>query len=133
MILDVLAALCLLAGCALSLAGVVGLLRFDDVLSRLHAGTKPQVVGLLLVVLAVGLRNPGWGTTSTLLVIWVFQTLTVPVAAHMLGRAGYRTRRLQDYPFTRDELAAAVEDAGRRSDEERLADRSDGRPAPPAR
>jgi multicomponent Na+:H+ antiporter subunit G len=114
---DALAAAFMVAGCALSLAGVVGVLRFGDVLSRLHAATKPQVLGLLLVVVAVGLRNPGWGTASTLLLIWVFQTLTVPVAAHMLGRAGYRTRRLQDFPFTRDELADAVEAASRRGDE----------------
>ncbi|MDQ4085511.1 MAG: monovalent cation/H(+) antiporter subunit G [Actinomycetota bacterium] len=117
MILDVLAACFLLAGCLLSLLGVIGLLRFGDVLSRLHAATKPQVLGVLLVATAVALRNPHWGTVTTLLLIWVFQTMTVPVAAHMLGRAGYRTRRLREHRFTRDELAEAVDAASARGED----------------
>ncbi|HEX2176511.1 MAG TPA: monovalent cation/H(+) antiporter subunit G [Nocardioidaceae bacterium] len=117
MIVEALASVFLVTGCTLSLVGVVGVLRFQDVLSRLHAATKPQVLGLLLVVVAVGLRNPDWGTITTLLIIWAFQTLTAPVTAHMLGRAGYRTRRLRQFPFTRDELADAVERASARGEQ----------------
>ncbi len=115
MIVDVLTAICLLLGAGLSLTGTLGLLRFPDVLSRLHAATKPQVLGLMLVLAAVALQQPDWGTISTLVLISVFQMMTAPVSAHMLGRAGYRTRRLQQYPFTRDELALAVQRASARS------------------
>lgn len=114
---DVLTGICLLVGAALSLTGVIGLLRFPDVLSRLHAATKPQVLGLMLVLAAVGLQRPDWGTISTLVLISVFQMMTVPVSAHMLGRAGYRTRRLRKDLFTRDELALAVERATTRDEE----------------
>jgi multicomponent Na+:H+ antiporter subunit G len=114
---DVLTGICLLVGAALSLTGVIGLLRFPDVLSRLHAATKPQVLGLMLVLAAVGLQRPDWGTISTLVLISVFQMMTAPVSAHMLGRAGYRTRRLRKDLFTRDELALAVERATTRDEE----------------
>jgi multicomponent Na+:H+ antiporter subunit G len=117
-IVDVLTGICLLVGAALSLTGAIGLLRFPDVLSRLHAATKPQVLGLMLVLAAVGLQQPDWGTISTLVLISVFQMMTAPVSAHMLGRAGYRTRRLRQFPFTRDELALAVQEASARSDED---------------
>ena len=49
---DVLAGACLISGALLSLAAGVGLLRFPDLLSRMHAATKPQVLGLFLLLAA---------------------------------------------------------------------------------
>ena len=43
-VLDVVALACLLAGALLCLTAGLGLVRFPDVLSRMHAGTKPQVL-----------------------------------------------------------------------------------------
>jgi multicomponent Na+:H+ antiporter subunit G len=116
-IADVLTGICLLLGAMLSLTGVIGLLRFPDVLSRLHAATKPQVLGLMLILAAVGLQRPDWGTITTLILISLFQMMTAPGSAHMLGRAGYRTRRLRKDLFTRDELALAVERASARDED----------------
>ena len=48
---DIASACCLVAGALLGLAAAIGLVRFPDLLSRMHAATKPQVLGLLLVVL----------------------------------------------------------------------------------
>jgi multicomponent Na+:H+ antiporter subunit G len=108
---DVLTGVCLVVGATLSLTGVIGLLRFPDVLSRMHAATKPQVVGLMFVLAAVALQQPDWATITTLFLVSVFQMTTAPVSAHMLGRAGYRTGRLDPDRFSRDELAKAVERA----------------------
>ena len=60
-VLDVIALLCLVGGSLMSLAAAVGLVRFPDLLSRMHAGTKPQVLGLLLLLTAVAIEsgNPG--------------------------------------------------------------------------
>ena len=44
---DVAAVVCLVAGTFMSLAAAVGLVRFPDLLSRMHAGTKPQVLSLI--------------------------------------------------------------------------------------
>lgn len=85
------AAVCLLLGAGLSLVAGIGLLRLPDTLTRMHAATKPQVLGLLLVLLGLGLRLRSWVDLGTLVLIGAFQLITVPVAAHIVGRAAYRT------------------------------------------
>ncbi|MCU1690066.1 MAG: monovalent cation/proton antiporter, MnhG/PhaG subunit, partial [Jatrophihabitantaceae bacterium] len=65
---------------------------------------KPQVLGLLLVLLGVGLRLRSSIDVGTLLVVAVFQMLTTPVAAHMVGRAAYRTGNVSGDALAFDEL-----------------------------
>lgn len=88
---DVVGSVALVAGALLCLAAAIGLLRFRDILSRMHAATKPQVLGILLVLLGVGLRLRSPLDIGMLLLIGAFQLLTVPVAGHMISRAAYRT------------------------------------------
>ena len=92
----------------MSLAAAIGLLRFPDLMSRMHAATKPQVLGLFLLLAAVGLQLRTWWVWPVLLVAWIFQLLTVPVSAHMVGRAGYRTKHLHKELLSTDELEAVV-------------------------
>ena len=87
---DVAAAFCLLGGAALALVAAIGIVRFDNLFSRMHAATKPQVLGLLLILVGVGLRVDDWHTLGLLVLVGVFQLMTAPIAAHMLGRAAYR-------------------------------------------
>jgi multicomponent Na+:H+ antiporter subunit G len=110
-VLDVLAAVCLLGGAALSLAAGIGVVRFPDVLSRMHAASKPQVLGLLLVLIGVGLRLRTGFDITTLVLVAVFQLTTAPVAAHMVGRAAYRTRRLRRDLLLVDELGERLDAA----------------------
>jgi len=105
MILDIAAAACLILGALLCLAAGIGLLRFPDVLSRAHSATKPQVLGLLLILIAVALRLRNIADLPTLGLIAIFQMATAPVAAHMLGRAAYRTKALLPDRLMVDELA----------------------------
>jgi multicomponent Na+:H+ antiporter subunit G len=101
--LDVLAAACLITGALLSLSAGVALLRFPDLLSRMHAATKPQVLGLLLVLLAGALRlRDHFGMLA---LVAVFQMATAPVAAHMIGRAGYRAGQVRRDLLVTDELS----------------------------
>lgn len=88
---DVLGLLLLAAGAVLCLAASIGLLRFPDLLTRMHAGTKPQILGVLLVLIGVGLRVRSGLDIGMLVLIGVFQLLTVPVGAHLVGRGGFRT------------------------------------------
>lgn len=115
-IIDVLTAICLVLGALLSLAAAVGLLRFPDLMSRMHAATKPQVLGLFLLLLAMALQLRSWAVLPILLIAWIFQLLTVPVSAHMVGRAGYRTKHLRKDTLSQDDLDEVVE-AAARSDE----------------
>ncbi|MCV2392993.1 monovalent cation/H(+) antiporter subunit G [Actinotalea sp. M2MS4P-6] len=134
-VLDVLAAICLIAGSVLAFAAGLGLLRFPDLLARSHAATKPQVLGLLLMLLGLGLRLRDGPAGWMLVLVALFQMVTAPVAAHMVTRAGYRTGKVEPGSLVVDELtddlaAAADEheslpDAARGS-EAREAERSTG-------
>ncbi len=89
-VLEVLASALLLGGVLLALVAGIGLVRFPDVFSRMHAATKPSTLGLLLVVLGGVLLMDDPSDRAKLLLVAAFQFLTAPVAAHMIGRAGYR-------------------------------------------
>ncbi|MBW3604706.1 MAG: monovalent cation/H(+) antiporter subunit G, partial [Actinobacteria bacterium] len=81
----------LLAGSLLALLAAVGLHRFPDLLCRMHAATKPATLGLFFIALGVGVTVTTRGATIKLLLVVVLQFLTTPVAAHMVGRAAYRS------------------------------------------
>ncbi len=89
-IADVAGLVCLLAGALLCLTASIGLLRLSDLFLRMHAATKPQVLGVLLVLLGIGLRLRDGFDVGTLLLVGVFQLLTIPVSAQMLARAQHR-------------------------------------------
>ncbi|WP_373694992.1 monovalent cation/H(+) antiporter subunit G [Kineococcus terrestris] len=120
--LDVVSAVCLLLGAALTLVAAIGLLRLSDVLARMHVTAKPQVLGVLLALLGVGLRLRTETDVATLVAIGAFQLITVPVAAHMVGRAAYRTGQVDPSRLEEDELARRLEDEERR----RAGDRATG-------
>jgi multicomponent Na+:H+ antiporter subunit G len=104
---DVVAMACLLSGAFLCLTAGLGLLRFPDVLSRMHAGTKPQVLGVLLVMVGTAIRLSGWSATWMLLLVAAFQLITAPVSAHMISRVAYRRRHVRRDLLLVDELGAA--------------------------
>ncbi len=101
---DVLAVVLLLLGAFLCLTAGLGLLRFPDVLTRMHAGTKPQVLGVLLIMVGAAIRLQGWSATWMLLLVAAFQMLTAPVSAHMISRVAYRRRHVRRDLLLVDEL-----------------------------
>lgn len=107
------AAVCLLLGAGMSFVAGIGLLRLPDTLTRMHAATKPQVLGLLLVLLGLGLRLRSWVDLGTLVLIGAFQLITVPVAAHIVGRAAYRTGQVDSGRLVVDELDERLTRPGR--------------------
>ncbi|MGY1839838.1 MULTISPECIES: monovalent cation/H(+) antiporter subunit G [unclassified Modestobacter] len=115
---DWIAAACLLTGAFLCLTAGVGLLRFPDVLSRMHAGTKPQVMGVLLIMVGGAIRLSGWSATWMLLLVAAFQLITAPVNAHMVSRMAYRRRHVDRDLLLVDELGVAVRGAELRAGEE---------------
>jgi multicomponent Na+:H+ antiporter subunit G len=116
---DALVGSLMVAGSLMSLAAAVGLLRFPDLMTRMHAAAKPQVLGLLLFLLAMAVEFRSWALVPALMVCWIFQILTVPVSAHMVGRAGYRTKHLRAELLSIDELDEVVERAAREHEKTR--------------
>lgn len=100
---DVASIVCFVLGTVLTLAAAVGLVRFPDLLSRLHATAKPQVLGLSLMMLglAAALRAPSVGWTCLLIVL--FQLITAPISAHLAARAGHRTGQVDPRALYTDE------------------------------
>lgn len=105
---DVIVGVLMLGGALMSLAAAIGLTRFPDLMSRMHAASKPQVLGLLLFLLAMAVQFESWVLLPVLAVCWLFMLLTAPVSAHMIGRAGYRTKHLRPELLTIDELDDVV-------------------------
>ena len=100
----------------LSMAAGIGILRFPDVPTRLHAATKPQVLGLAVVLLTIVLRVPTWGVLSTVVLIMTFQLLTQPMTAHMLGRAAYRSDHVRRDLLIEDDLGRDIEEHDQEQD-----------------
>lgn len=114
---DLVAAVFLLLGAFFCLAAAVGVLRFPDVLARLHAATKPQVFGLLLVLTAVALTHRTLPVTLFCFAVMLLQVLTNPVSGHMLARTAYRTGQWNEDEAVVDELAEDLAEAGFRDAE----------------
>lgn len=122
--LEIFVAVLLLVGCLMSLTAGVGLIRLPDILSRMHAATKPQVLGLLCMLLAVVIHSREWTLLPLALLGWALMLLTAPVSAHMVGRSSYRTKHVRDEDLLHDDLAEALE-AAEAEDQRREARRSD--------
>jgi multicomponent Na+:H+ antiporter subunit G len=104
---DAVAVVLVLVGAFLCLTAGLGLVRFPDVLTRMHAGTKPQILGILLIMIGGAIRLEGWSATWMLLLVAAFQLLTAPVSAHMVSRVAYRRRHIRRDLLLVDELREA--------------------------
>ena len=107
---DVASIVCLTGGAFFAFAAGVGALRFPDLLARMHAGTKPQVLGLILVLVGLALRLREGGAVWALVLVAVFQMISAPVAAHMVGRAGFRTGKVRSDLLVVDELTRDLDE-----------------------
>ena len=85
MIIDILTVILLLVGALFFLAGTLGLLRFPDVYTRLHALTKADNVGLGLIVIALMLQADSWFVVGKLLFIWILILLAGSGVAHLVA------------------------------------------------
>ncbi|HEY2538530.1 MAG TPA: monovalent cation/H(+) antiporter subunit G [Stellaceae bacterium] len=77
------------AGIFFFLAGSVGLLRFPDTLSRLHALTKADNLGLGLIVLGAALQAEGLLAALKLGAIWLLTVLAGAVVTQLVAAAAY--------------------------------------------
>lgn len=90
LVLDLFASALLFVGCSLALIASVGLHRLDDVFTRMHAATKPAVLGVVFMCFAAAVRLPLTSSEAKLALVAALQLLTASVGAHMIGRAAHR-------------------------------------------
>jgi len=103
--IDVIVLVLILIGALLCLTAAIGLLRLRDVPTRLHAATKPQVLGLILIAIAIALALGSWQVAAFLVPVVLIQLATAPLSAHMVGRQAYRNGTIDERSLLVDELA----------------------------
>lgn len=85
--LDILSVGLLATGTVFFLAGSIGVLRFPDVYTRLHALTKADNLGLGFVVVALALQASSWVVVAKLVFTWVLVLIAGATAGHVIARA----------------------------------------------
>lgn len=85
----VLVALMIIIGAAFSLIAALGLVRFPDVYTRMHAASKAGTLGSGVVLIALGIYSDDIGTLSRSIAGVIFFLLTAPISAHLLAKASY--------------------------------------------
>jgi multicomponent Na+:H+ antiporter subunit G len=85
--LDALTILAVSSGAVFFLAGTVGLLRFPDALSRLHALTKADNLGLGLIVFGLLFQMKGPSAALKLVSVWLLALLAGATVAQLIAHA----------------------------------------------
>ncbi|MET7770738.1 monovalent cation/H(+) antiporter subunit G [Nocardia sp. NPDC005366] len=96
-------------GALFAFTASLGILRFPDTLTRMHAATKPQVVGLILILFGAGIELRADANVWMLGLVALFTILTAPVIAHLLGRTAYREQRHRDGMLRVNELGDEID------------------------
>lgn len=91
MILDLIIAALTVGGGFFCLGAGLGVLRLPDLLNRMHASTKAGTLGVGMILLAVGLAFDEATVFARAMAAFLFVLLTAPVAAHLIGRAAFRS------------------------------------------
>lgn len=86
---DWIVSILLLAGAAFMLLAAVGILRLPDLPTRMHASTKAGAMGAMFTMAGVAMYFADSVVLTRAIAIIIFILLTAPIAAHVIGRAGY--------------------------------------------
>ncbi|RDW22420.1 Na+/H+ antiporter subunit G [Oceanobacillus arenosus] len=114
-IAEFIAVLFMLIGAIMAVISAIGIIRFPDIYTRSHAGTKSSTLAVLLTLLGAFLyfvTTIGFVSVRLLLGI-IFVFITSPVAGHLITRAAYRAKvKLADTTIE-DELADVLNEKER--------------------
>lgn len=79
----------LLIGAVLAVIGTVGVLRFPDFYTRLHAASVTDTAAATLALLGMALLAPSFAVVFKLAVVWLFLFLTGPTSSHAIANAAH--------------------------------------------
>lgn len=96
----------IIAGGLFAAMAALGVVRLPDVLIRMHASTKAGTLGCGLILVGVAVHFGDSSVVARAIAAIAFTMLTAPLAAHMIGRAAYRTGTPLWHGTVIDELAA---------------------------
>ena len=87
----ILVSILIVVGSCFILLAAVGVLRFPDLFTRMHAATKAGAFGGGILALAAGIHFASAGIWIEALLLVLFFYSTMPVAAHLIARAAFRS------------------------------------------
>jgi multicomponent Na+:H+ antiporter subunit G len=90
-VIEIIVSLFLLVGASFMMLAAVGILRLPDLPTRMHASTKAAAMGAMFIMGAVAFYFADSIVFARAFAIVVFIMITSPIAAHVIGRAGYFT------------------------------------------
>ena len=89
-IVNLISALCLLLGSFLCLSGGIGIIRFPDFYTRMHAVGVTDTLGAGMILIGLMLQTTEGLVVLKLLLILVMTIFISPVASHALAKAAFR-------------------------------------------
>ena len=92
LLVDILSWICLLGGALFLLVGAIGVLRFPDFYTRLHAVSVCDTLGAGLVLVGLMLQGGFSLVTVKLLLIFYFMVFSGPTAVHALAQAALQSK-----------------------------------------
>lgn len=90
LLLEIASGLCLLLGSFLCLSGGIGILRFPDFYTRMHAVGVTDTLGAGMILIGLMLQTPHGVVLLKLMMILLFTLLINPAASHALAKAALR-------------------------------------------
>lgn len=111
--LDILSLTFILLGALLAVSTALGVVRFRDTVSRMHASSKPQTMGLALTLIGVILHIIVHGDLSIqvrgdlgmLVLIMLFALMTAPVIGNRISHVAKREGLIDREALSRDDEA----------------------------
>ncbi|WP_350333357.1 monovalent cation/H(+) antiporter subunit G [Coralliovum pocilloporae] len=88
-VLEALSAVLVLIGALFALVASIGILRFPDLYTRMHAASKAGTLGSGLMLLALAIHSLEPDVVTRALAGIIFFLLTAPISSHLLARAAY--------------------------------------------
>ncbi len=85
----ILGAFLCLAGGILAVIGTIGVLRFPDLYTRIHAASVTDTGAFSLAILGMLFLSPDWLVAFKLLAVWLFLFITGPASSHALANAAH--------------------------------------------
>ena len=101
-------------GAFLTLVTAIGMHRLHSLFARMHASTKPQVLGLVLMCAGLACVMQSTHVAATLVLVVMMQFVVAPISAHMLGRTVYRLGQIDRRVIVLDEYAEDLAKASRK-------------------
>jgi multicomponent Na+:H+ antiporter subunit G len=106
--MNLLVSIILIIGAAFTTIAAIGLIRFPDFFTRMHAATKAGAFGGIIILLLCAFCFASLKITLIVFVNIIFFYFTAPVAAHMIARSAYINRVKQWQGSKADELKGNI-------------------------